>query len=355
MTNELNKNFWKGKKIFIAGGAGFIGHHLLDELIRLGATITVGDNLFSGEISNVLRVWKKNNISYKKTDWGYQTPSKQKFILVDFQDYFKTLKVLDKHEIIFHLAAHFGGRGFIDTHPADCCENFSINQNVIKAAKEVGVDRLQFASTACVYPFDLQKKYNSTYLLKEEDAIKNNWANADREYGWAKLMGELTLKAFHDQYGLKGSVTRYVTAYGPWENDTHAIIALIRRAVEKKDPYIIWGSGKQDRDFTFVEDIVSGTLAACEKITNADAINLGTSVRYTIIESVNIIFDILGWRPKKIIFDKSKPEGVKTRALDIKKAKKLTGWVPKYSFREGLEKTIEWFIKKNPKSVETLS
>ena len=129
---------------------------------------------------------------------------------------------------------------------------------------------------------------------------------------------------------------------------------LIRRAVQKQDPYLIWGSGKQDRDFTYVDDIVSGTLSACENITNGDAVNLGTSKRYTMIESVNLIFDILGWKPKKIVFDKTKPEGVKTRALDIKKAKKLMNWTPKYDFKKGLEKTIDWFLKEKPKQVETI-
>ena len=78
-------------------------------------------------------------------------------------------------------------------------------------------------------------------MLKEDDAFKNEWANADREYGWAKLMGEVTLRAFYNQYNLKSSITRYVTAYGPLENDTHAIIMLIRRAINQEDPYLIWG------------------------------------------------------------------------------------------------------------------
>ena len=349
----MNK-FYKNKKVLITGGAGFIGHHLLHKLIQSKAIVTVGDNLSSGDIKNVLRIWRKNGVKFKKKSWGYETSAGHKFIKVDFNNYLDTLKVLDKHELVFHLAARFGGRGYIDTHPADCCDNFSINQNVIKAASQVKVDRIQFASTACVYPSDLQKSYNSKYLLKESDAFKRGWANSDREYGWAKLMGELTLKAFYQQYELKSSITRYVTAYGPWENDTHAIIMLVRRAVNHEDPYLIWGSGKQDRDFTFVDDIITGTLEACEKITNADVVNLGTAKRYTMIECVNLIFDIIDWHPRKIIFDQTKPEGVKTRALEIIKAKKLLNWQPKYSLREGLEKTISWFMREKPKSVETI-
>lgn len=350
----MSHGFWKDKKVFITGGAGFIGHRLTDSLIKLGAKTTIADNLFSSDINNVLRVYKQNGLKYKKTSRGYSAESGNNFLMIDVQDYRKTLKALDGHEVVFHLAANFGGRGYINTHPADCCENFAMTQNTIKASHVAGIDRVLFASSACVYPSDLQKEYNSSYLLKEADAFKNDWGNADKEYGWAKLMGEMMLKAYNQQYGLKGSITRYVTAYGPWENDTHAIIALIRRAVRKEDPYIIWGSGKQDRDFTYIDDIVSGTILACQLITNADAVNLGTSKRYTLIESVELIFDILGWRPKKIVFDKTKPEGVRTRALDISKSKKLLGWTPKYDFRRGLEETIEWFIKENPKSVETI-
>lgn len=346
--------FYKNKAVFITGGAGFIGSHLLDKLIEIGSRVTIGDNLSSGSLNNVFRVWDKHKLKYKKTAYGYRAENDNYFVLADFRDYNQSLKTIQNQDIVFHLAANFGGRGYIDLNPAFCCENFAINENVFRAAQINNVERIQYASTACVYPHDLQKKYNSDYLLKEEDAFKNNWANADREYGWAKLMGEIMLKAYNKQFGLKGSITRYVTAYGPWENDTHAIIALIRRAVEKKDPYVIWGSGKQDRDFTYVDDIVSGTLASCRNITNTDVVNLGTSRRYKMIEVVNLIFDILAWTPKKIIFDKTKPEGVKTRALDIQKAKKLLRWKPEYDLKKGLIKTIDWFIKEKPKSVEKI-
>lgn len=338
----MNKSFYKGKRIFISGGAGFIGSHLLDKLIKLGAIVTVGDNLSTGSLDNIIRVWKSHKLKHKKKNGKYIVDGGHSFVKVDFQELKSTAKAIKDHEIVFHLAASIGGRGYIDAHPALCCENFAINQNVIKASYLNKVDRIQFASTACIYPVNLQKDYGSKYLLKESDAFKNNLGNADEEYGWAKLMGELMLRAYHEEYNLRSSITRYVTAYGPWENDTHAIIALIKRAVQKQEPYVIWGSGQQDRDFTYVDDIVSGTLAACEYIVNGEAVNLGTSKRYKIIDAVEYIFNYLDWHPKKIFFDRSKPEGVKTRALDVSKAKKLIGWTPEFNFKEGVKLTIDW-------------
>ncbi|HUQ85578.1 MAG TPA: NAD-dependent epimerase/dehydratase family protein [Candidatus Limnocylindrales bacterium] len=346
--------FYEGKRVLVTGGAGFIGSALINQLIKKGAITTIGDNLSSGSLQNIQRVWKENDLKWRKTKTGLSANKGHRFVNANYEHFSVAIETIKDHDIVFHLAANFGGRGYIDTHPADCSEGFAINQNVIKASSACGIDRVFFASSACVYPHDLQKEYDSTYLLKETDAIKNNWANADQEYGWAKLMGEMTLKAYNKQYGLKGSGARYVTAYGPWENDTHAIIMLIRRAVERQDPYIVWGSGNQDRDFTYVDDIASGTLAACEKITNGDVINLGTSTRYTIKEVVEMIFDIINWHPKKIIFDKTKPEGVKTRALNNTKAKKILRWQPQYDLRRGLESTIEWFISEKPLQVETL-
>jgi nucleoside-diphosphate-sugar epimerase len=350
---NMKTTFFRDKKVFVTGGAGFIGSTLVRKLIELGAIVTVGDNLSSGRIENLLRVWKDLKLSVRKKRGGYAA-GKHSFMKVDFQNYTNTIDVLKGQHIVFHLAANIGGRGYIETHPADCCEGFSVNQNVIKAAHINRVERIVFASSACVYPVDLQGSYKSKYLLKEKDAIQNGWANADETYGWAKLMGEEILRAYHKQYGLKGACVRYVTAYGPWENDTHALIALIKRAVEKKDPYIIWGTGKQDRDFTFVEDIAEGTLMACQKVLDGSAVNIGTAKRYTIDETVQTIFKLLHWKPKKIVHDRTKPEGVKTRALDNKLARKV-GWKARYSLKQGLKETIDWFVQTHPESVETIS
>jgi nucleoside-diphosphate-sugar epimerase len=339
------KNFYSQKKICLTGGAGFIGPHLLNELINLGAEVTVLDNLSKGKIENVFRVWKSQRLNFQKTAWGYRAENGQKFIFVDLKDYPQVLPAIRGSEIVFHLAAVHGGRGFITEHPADCAENFILNTNVIKASYQAGVDRIHFASSACIYPTNFQNKYQSKRLLKETDAWEKGWAEADEVYGWSKLMGELTLEAYCRQYGLKGSIGRYVTVYGPYQDESHAITSLIYRALRKEDPFVIWGSGRQDRDFTYVVDLVKGILAATEKLTKFEAVNLGTGHRYSLKEVVEMIFEIIGWQPKKIIFDRSRPEGVKSRALSIAKAKKLLGYKPSFSLKEGLEKTIASDLK----------
>lgn len=345
---------WSSRRVLVTGGAGFIGSHLVDRLIELGAEVTIADNLSKASVRNVFEVWRKHGLKFDpsssrvvKADGGHS------LIKVDLEEPQEAVSVVRGHDIVFHLAATIGGRGYIDTHPADCLRNLSLNNNVIDACNRT-VERIHYASTACVYPVSLQAEYDSDYLLKEDDAFKNGWANCDREYGWAKFTGELTLWAYHKQYGLKSSVCRYVTAYGPRENDTHAIVALIRKAVDHQDPYVVWGSGEQDRDFTYVSDIVEGTILACEKITDGTPVNLGTSVRYKIKDVAHAILELTGHKASRIVFDTDKPEGVSSRALDISRAKSLLGWEPKVSLKQGLMKTIDWYLRARPLKVETL-
>jgi len=346
---------WHDVKCLVTGGAGFIGSHLVDKLIKLGANVTIVDNLSKGSLNNVFEVWTKHNLEFnKKFNSRKLTASEHVFIRCDLEDKEQVREVVKGHEVVFHLAATIGGRGYIDTHPAECCQNFAINHNIIEEAYRAGVERIHYSSTACAYPTALQSEYNSKYLLREEDAFKDGWANCDGEYGWAKFMGEMEVLAFHKQYGSKCSISRYVTAYGERENDTHAIIALIKKAVEKRDPYVVWGSGEQDRDFTYVSDIVDGTILAAEKITDGTSINLGTSKRYKIKEVARKILDLTNHTPKEITFDKSKPEGVMSRALDITRAKKMLGWEPKVNLETGLKKVIAWYKEKKPVSLETL-
>ena len=326
-------DFYEDKLVLVTGGASFIGSHLVDKLVELGAKVTVIDNLSSGRLENLSKSWDK--ITFVKEDLEYTKLN-------------RLVELFKGHEIVFHLAAVHGGRGYIHTHPADVCSNFAIDHHVYEASYLAGVERVIFASSACVYPPKLQSRVGSDYLLKEEDADPfklNDYLSADIEYGWTKLMGEMQLIAFIKQYGLKGCSLRFVTAYGPRENETHAIIALIYKAFERMDPYVIWGTGEQERDFTYVEDIVEGTLLAGERVTDGTPINLGTGKKYKVKDVAKKIFEIMGWRPKRIVFDTSKPVGVISRGLDISRAKRLLGWEPRFTLQEGLRRTIDWYVK----------
>ena len=324
---------WKDCPVLVTGGASFISSHLIDKLVEFGASVTVVDDLSNGKKENLVNSWDK--IKFIHQDLEYISKK-------------EITDIFTGNEIVFHFAADHGGRGYIDTHPADVCSNFAIDHHVFEACSNTNVEKVIFSSSACVYPTELQNKIGSDYKLKEDDSDPENldgFLSADVEYGWAKLMSEVQMKSFYKQYGLKGCPVRFVTAYGPREDETHAIIALIYKAIEKMDPYEIWGDGNQERDFTYVEDIVSGSILAAEKISDMTPVNLGTGQRYKMIDVVKMICKILNWMPSSFNFDTSKPSGALSRSLDNTRAKELLGWEPKFSLKEGLEKTVKWYIE----------
>ncbi len=195
---------------------------------------------------------------------------------------------------------------------------------------------------------------NNRFLLslKESDAnpFIRDKAFADLEYGWAKLMGEMALAAYHKQYGMKTAAVRIFTAYGPRENETHAIIALIAKAFIEMDPYVIWGTGDQDRNFTYVQDIVDGLMLASEKIEDGSPLNAGRDDRLTLNQAAELVFNITRWRPETVHHDLSKPQGVASRAADMTLANTHFGWKPKVDYSEGFKKTINWYFKNKDKS-----
>jgi nucleoside-diphosphate-sugar epimerase len=329
----------KGKLVLVTGGASFIGSHLVDTLLTNGADVRVADDFSSGKLENLQYPLTKKGLD----KWVYKDLAVYQG---DLKDRNFTRHMVDDVDVVFHLAALHGGRGYIDTHPAECSSNMILDQMVFEESCKAGVDKICFASSACVYPAYLQEQAGSDYLLKEDDAdpFVRDKAFADLEYGWAKLMGEMALKAYHKEYGMKTAAVRIFTAYGPRENETHAIIALIAKAFIKMDPYVIWGTGEQDRNFTYVQDIADALILASEKIENGSAVNAGRDDRLTINQTIELVFDIVGWRPKQVERDLSKPQGVASRAADLTEALKVLGWAPKVSYKEGFKKTIDWYF-----------
>jgi nucleoside-diphosphate-sugar epimerase len=318
------------KRVLVTGGASFIGSHLVDALVRGGAIVTVVDDLSSGRMENLHESLEK--ITFVRGDLRLQAVADE---------------MTREKDVVFHLANVHGGRGFIETHPGEIVQNFMIDGNVFYFAHRNQVGRLCYTSSACAYPTSLQTADpgKQVRFLSEEmaDPFKEGAALADGEYGWAKFMGEMALKAYHKQFGVKGVSCRLFTVYGPRENESHAIIAFISKALLRQDPYEVWGTGQQDRNFTFVDDIVDGLLLAAERITDCRAVNLGTDEITKIADAARTVCAIVGHEPSRFFFDTTKPEGVHARAASIANQEKWLGWRPATSFEVGIRKTIEWY------------
>jgi nucleoside-diphosphate-sugar epimerase len=321
---------WHGVKVLVTGGASFIGSHLVEALAARGASIRVADDLSSGRLENLSDV--RDRIDFRPGD---------------LRDRAFARESVAGQQVVFHLAAAHGGRGFIDTHPADCASNMVLDGIVFAEAALARADRVCFASSACVYPVHHQVAPTGgrTVYLREEwaDPFEAGCAASDGEYGWAKLMGEMTLRAYSKQYGLKSVSCRLFTAYGERENETHAVVALIAKAFIRMDPFEIWGDGQQDRNFTYVGDIVEGMIRAAERIDDGSAVNIGTAEHVKIVDLAQLIFRTMGFAPSAMHFDVSKPVGVYSRAADLTRTRERLGWEPAISLEHGVRRTVAWY------------
>lgn len=326
--------YWNGKPVLVTGGCSFIGSHLVDALVARGAIVRIADDLSSGTRANVQHLLDRGAVEFLETD--LLSPGAAE-------------RAVEGMEQVFHLAANHGGRGYIDLHQAACATNLALDGLMIRAAHAGGVQKFTFASSGCVYPEQLQQD-PSEMLYLTEDLVRPPYA-ADNLYGWAKLMCELTLRAYHRDYGFKCASLRYFTCYGERCLENHAVIAMIARAFVKQDPFIVWGTGEQIRNWTYVTDIVEGTLLAAEKIDDGTAVNLGTMERTRVIDAAAEILRRTGVKAT-LQPDPGKPTGPYNRVCDNSLAKKLLGWEPKTTFSEGLDRTIRWYYEtKQPANV----
>ena len=250
-------------------------------------------------------------------------------------------------DIVVHFAGDHGGRGYIDLHQAGPASNFLVDGVVFWEALREGVEKVVFASSGCVYPNYLQNNHSKKVFLTEEMVKPPH--DADNIYGWAKLMGELTLKAYHDEYGFKTASCRFFTVYGPRGKEDHAVIAMIAKAFVGQNPYEVWGNGKQVRNWTYVSDIVDGVILAAEKLDDGTAINLGTMERIRVIDAVKEVLRYTGHKAQIKLLPHM-PTGPMNRVADNSLAKKLLGWTPKVKFMDGLRGTIDWYFSTKKRS-----
>jgi nucleoside-diphosphate-sugar epimerase len=211
---------------------------------------------------------------------------------------------------------------------------------VFGRALEAEVEKIVFASSGCIYPLNIQADPGTDLYLTEDMAGPP--FDPDGLYGMAKMAGELTLRALHEERGMRTASCRYFTVYGPRGVENHAVMAMIARAFTRQDPFEVWGTGEQIRNWTYVEDIVEGTILAAERIDDGTAVNLGTMERVRVLDAVEMVIQRAGYSPT-IEVQPSMPTGPYNRVADNALAQKLLGWEPRTSFAEGLERTMDWY------------
>jgi len=322
---------WDHRKVLVTGGTSFIGSHLVDALVERGASVHVVDDLTSGKLSNIEQHVKSGRVTFTRAD--LREPGVTRAAMKGIQT-------------VFHLAADHGGRGYVDLHQAGPASNFFLDGLVFWEALKAGVEKVCYASSGCVYPNYMQTDTKKELYLREEDVKPPH--DADNMYGWAKLMAELTLQAYHREHKVGAASCRYFTVYGPRGVENHAVIAMIARAFVRQNPFEVWGDGTQIRNWTYVDDIVNGTILAAEKINDGTAVNLGTMERVRVIDAVKMVLEFSGHKAEiKLLRDM--PTGPLNRVADNRLAKQLLGWEPKTPFRDGLKKTLDWYFSTHQK------
>ena len=317
---------WKDKRVLITGGASFIGSHLTDALVEHGAYARVVDNLSSGKLENIQRHIDEGQIE---------------FVKADLLEPGEAQRAVDGMEIVFHLAADHGGRGYVDLHQAACATNLALDGMLFNACYKAAVEKVVYASSGCVYPNYLQTDPDQEIYLTE-DMVEPPY-DADNMYGWAKLMGEMTLQAYYQDWGMKSASCRYFTVYGPRGHENHAVMAMIARSFIDQNPFVVWGTGEQIRNWTHVSDIVRGTILAAGKIDDGTAVNLGTMERTRVIDAVREVLRYTGKEHLNINLDFERPTGPMNRVADNSLARDLLGWEPQVKFMDGLHSTTDWY------------
>lgn len=321
-------NYWTNRNVSLLGGAGPIGTHIAKRLLELGVKgLRIVDDLSAGKFENVRPLIEEHEVEF----W-----------VDDLREYPYAQNAVRGADVVFHLASQHGGRGYVSSHDVELYDNLSLDVNVFRACAEEGVEKVIFSSSACAYPVDLQTDLHQEIFLKETDIDYKDMRQADGAYGTEKLVGELMLDAYIERGCFQGCATRSSTVYGPLSNESHAIEALIAKVMIRQNPIEMWGTGSQIRDWTFIEDNADGAILAAEKMSRG-AINISRGERLKPIIALNKICEIVGWYPDSVWFQANKPVGPLNRVADNSELLSL-GWIPKYTFEQGLKKTIEWYL-----------
>jgi len=307
--------FWKDKTFLVTGGAGFLGSHLVERMKEKGV---VHENIrVTRSKTTDLRIWEH------------------------------CVDAVQEIDVVIHLAAKVGGIGYNRENPATLFyDNAMMGIQLMEAARRAGVEKFVQVGTVCAYP-----KYTPV-PFKEEDLWNGYPEETNAPYGVAKKMLLVQAQAYREQYGFNAIYLLPVNLYGPRDNfdpaSSHVIPALIRKFVDakqsKSDTVEVWGTGSASREFLYVDDAARGIVLATERYNKPDPVNLGSGMEITIRDLVALIGELTGFAGE-IIWDTTKPDGQPRRCLDVSRAREEFGFESEMGFREGLKRTIEWYVE----------
>jgi nucleoside-diphosphate-sugar epimerase len=314
------------KKILVAGGGGFIGGHLVKHFLDNGDFVRVVD--------------------YKPFDEWYQQFDSAENHLLNLEEKDFCYQSVNEMDEVYNLACNMGGMGFIENNKALCMQSILINTHLLMAARDIGVDKFFYSSSACVYNASKQTSVD-VVALKEEDAYP---ADAEDGYGWEKLFSERMCRHFREDHSVNTFVARFHNVYGPegtWNGGREKAPAAICRKVGKAyldglEEIEVWGDGQQTRSFMYVDDCITGI----NKLMNSDfhePINLGRDDLITINQLIDLAERFAGVKLKRN-YDLSAPQGVRGRNSDNTLIKEVLEWEPSITMEDGLRKTYDWIL-----------
>ena len=316
----MSDNFYQGKKVLVTGGSGFVGTHFVKQLLEKGAHIRVPLH------RRMMRV----------EDQAIETMPADLTILED------CLRVMEGVDYVFHAAGAVSAAGVTtNKNPlSPITSNLILTARVLEAAWSAKVKRCLIFSSSTGYPV-------TEHPVKEEEMWLGPTHSTYFGYGWMRRYLERIAEFVAMRSEVKIALIRPTAVYGSYDDfdpvTSHVIPALIRKAVEKQDPYEVWGTGEETRDFLHISDLVRGCLLAMEKHAEGDPINIGYGKHTTIKQIVNYILQAANHKPRELIFNSSKPTTIPHRMVDVSKAKKVLGFEPKISLEEGLTDTVGWY------------
>lgn len=317
-TNTFNMIDLSKKKILITGAHGFVGGHMVKNLIDKRGIPR--QNLFLPTIEEL-----------------------------DFRKWEDCQKAVDEQEVVIHLAAKVGGIGYNRDVPGEMFyDNIIMGTHLMEAARQAGVEKFVAIGTICAYP-----KF-TPIPFREEDLWMGYPEETNAPYGLAKKMLLVQAQAYRQQYGFHAIYLLPVNMYGPGDNfdprSSHVIPALIKKVYDAKKEgrkdIEVWGTGKATREFFYVEDAAEGILLATERYDGSDPVNLGPGMEISIKDLIETICKLMNFEGE-IRWDRSKPDGQPARCLDVSRAQREFAFRATTPFKEGLLRTIQWY-ERNP-------